>query len=425
MFRVPLTVAMLLVFLGCAKEADDTLPEVRILAPTGSQSYAVGDTIPLQLLARDEHLTKVRISLVNDQYMEVDEALVFPASATSMTLTVDYPVSNRRLESGRHYLRVTAYDERQQASAFFECNIQGIPNRVRYLVAAGRLGTETRLYSIDSTYGGASLRLQQVSDLSDVAVNSWRQRIGLYTSAQGIWHWYNGNFIELDQGSTQGVGGAPYFSRACLDAEGDAVVVTRYDGTVEFWLDAASTTGQRYLPAGYHPTAILPREDRVVVAMQNSNGSQYKLFVLQPVSYQIIREETLPFRVSELLPLGDVCVALGNASGQAQWRVYDPVTFNLYEPLVLPSAAFTAAASGNNRLWLGLTDGVHEFRLNPVGLVPVLPGKAATALCFDEINQEWAVADGQTVDFYNLAGNFGRSVPLVFPITKLQYLNSK
>lgn len=407
---------------GCAKDKDEVFPSVELLSQLPAGTFGVGDTLRIHFRATDENLQKAVVKVVDADYNQVEPAINFNAVNGRVQAWVDIVLTNRYLETGTHYLQITAYDQSNQASGFAQFNARAIPKRLRSIWTAGIQGPDVRVYSLDSTYVNWSLKAQQFGDLAGLQANSFRQRIGFFPRSSGSWRWYNGQGAELQAGPVPGA--APYFAATALSGNQEDLLVALFNGYLEIWKASAGASGTRSLPEGWLPTALYANGEHVFLAVTNSGGSLHKLYVLHPVSFLIEREETLSFAANQVVPFGNELALFGNASGFAQWTVYNPTSYNVYTPATLPAAQFLGVASAGNRLWVALSDGVYQIQANTPGVVG-FSSQVASCLACDPLNQEVILGSANGLQFYSLSGTLLRTSPSTFPINHIQLLYNK
>jgi hypothetical protein len=124
-----------LIFLSCEPDPANQFPVIEITSPVLNQHFEVPDTIHIEAdISDDEGLSKIKVGLVNDQFISVLTSYYLTPEGTKYHLTLDYPVTESSLESGDYYILVRAEDETDFKNEYIKIHLTAIPLEFEKLI---------------------------------------------------------------------------------------------------------------------------------------------------------------------------------------------------------------------------------------------------------------------------------------------------
>lgn len=141
-----------LLLLSCKKEsAQAPIPSISIVQNPASLSIQVPDTVRLTLdLEGEEDLVSLKVDLLNQALVPVEEARVYGLSGKAQRLELVFPISNPQLEDGAYFVGLNLNTARESANKFVPVQLTGIPRTATGAVFLASTGSQTRIYQTDS-----------------------------------------------------------------------------------------------------------------------------------------------------------------------------------------------------------------------------------------------------------------------------------
>lgn len=125
----------LLFLLSCEQEPENLYPVIDITSPVLNQHFIIPDTIHIEAnITHDEGLTKIKVGLVNDQFISVLTSYYLSPEGRNYHLSMDFPITGSDLETGDYYLLIRAEDETEFKNEYIKIHIAAIPLEFEKLV---------------------------------------------------------------------------------------------------------------------------------------------------------------------------------------------------------------------------------------------------------------------------------------------------
>jgi hypothetical protein len=183
-FVFSLLVIYILFLNGCKKNEDATPPIIIAIAPNANSSYNTFDSIFVQATVTDEqNLEFVSVELLNEDFVSVISSFGRYVSGNQYNLFATLVIDNIHIESGKHYILVTAKDSKNTTRSYTEVHVSGLPYESKGYVAFLENNAQ---FSVKSySQGSDTLLYQGVGLLSGGIVDSYNQQFGILKGPDG------------------------------------------------------------------------------------------------------------------------------------------------------------------------------------------------------------------------------------------------
>lgn len=168
----------LLILLSCQEDKDEIPPQISIESPDENSSYTLPVTIRVTgNVSDDQSLKSIQLGLYNFQNLKVAPSVFLSPSGKEYRLDRTYRVEDTLLNSGEYYLKVTAFDEDNENSAFRVLRLNGVPKKaLGMLVVTGNdVNRERESFQFEPFFTLSS-------GSSDLEINPHDQHFWLYSS---------------------------------------------------------------------------------------------------------------------------------------------------------------------------------------------------------------------------------------------------
>ncbi|HEX8517091.1 MAG TPA: hypothetical protein VF868_12915 [Bacteroidia bacterium] len=394
-------------FTSCKKEKDETGPKVTFTSPFENQTFAVHDYIPVKASISDEtEIVSASITLVDLNYIPVQESLVLQPSSHEMWVSADYELSNIHLESGKYYLMILASDGKNDSRTFRAVMITGVPRVLKsILVASSSSSSVTNLSMVDSSFSSLNLFRSFGGDFLGTSSSSYDQRVfmcGSYTGA------FTG--IKLENNSVilnipPQVSSVPYFTGYMADDK--KLYVARYDEQLFGYNNSGMNIYSARANNGYYirkmimNNGYLLAEEKnkffpgdILVSFYTTGTYKQQVALSQEVAAFCEKDEHRVF-------------VFGNSSGQGVIQLYDRVyntISNPYNYSLAPGLITCAVKIDHDTYLVGHSNGtVYKYQYQNSSVTTFASGYSSKELKYDQLNNDIYVVESNriTVIDYN------------------------
>lgn len=138
----------LLALWSCAGEDNfNPSPQIRVLKPAGELSVNIPDSVHLSAEISDsDTVSRVTLNLLDSAKKPVSSPVVIKPERVFYVLDFHFPVTDTLLESGKYFIRITAFDGEKEFARTISVNLQAVPKQVRGFVLISLNGQE---FSVD------------------------------------------------------------------------------------------------------------------------------------------------------------------------------------------------------------------------------------------------------------------------------------
>ncbi len=395
--------AFAIALFSCKKSEDSELPVITIQSPVNPFSANVYDTLHIRIHVSDnKNLETMHVNLVTTNLIPVLPSVSIPVSGNSQDVVFDYVISNFRIASGNYYLSVDVSDGTNLARAYSNIYVTGVPRTLKgFFAATIPIPGTLNIYKGDTSWT-SSLFTSYSSDFSDMAVNNyWQQLVtdGITTGplkATSIDGLTNGYSIQAISGPS------PYWG--ALSVKDSRTWVSFHSSAFLKSIDANGVADfTTAADLNFFPYLTLQSGQLLFTEQRDISNANPKM-VVYSLAGGALHETPISFTpIAMFERTTDEIYVLGNSGTQGYLMIYDNPTNGFWTPIALPNSTITCAAQVNaNEINLGMNNGnVYRFTYNPVGLLVLASGINATAIKYDDINDEIYTAEGSNVNVYS------------------------
>ncbi|GAB5558269.1 MAG: hypothetical protein SchgKO_24820 [Schleiferiaceae bacterium] len=395
---------------SCTKE-EASIPVISIEKPTTGTVVFIPEDVVVKASVSDPDLGSIRVELVDEIFRQVLPPQWVKVTSTNMDFQINYPIYGKDLSTGNYYIKITAANSDNHATAFKKIWVEGIPLHYKGLFAMGQSGPQIQWSKLDSL-GNAST-LPAISSMAyGLAVNSEESQVSIATQQTEQIKTYYTEDLQMPEW-TQSIIGSNLSITQWVEHDGLFLGLFS-DGWIRAYRFNGTQAWSTQLPDSYVPFKIFDTEDQwTVYAVQT--GTQFKRI------YKLNRSTGAPLLIKDVLhPVLDI---LPNFQGH--WLIFQESDGTSIFPFDAPNnnigpslystgktAQSAISITDQIQIW-ALEDGVYQFTVSPLGLTPV-DGVVVDKMLFDPLSQRILYASGNTLEWVQYPG-FQTSQTIVLP----------
>lgn len=318
-----------LLLLSCKKEsAQAPIPSISIVQNPASLSIQVPDTVRLTLdLEGEEDLVSLKVDLLNQALVPVEEARVYGLSGKAQRLELVFPISNPQLEDGAYFVGLNLNTARESANKFVPVQLTGIPRTATGAVFLASTGSQTRIYQTDSNALQPQLRATLPFALKEAVYDAAAACVWLTGSVNSSVFKYR--LADFQVAAVFSSLPAPGFdTHRSLHLGPQWLYLGRAQGNVVA-IDAGANQKWLYsLPEGFMPGYLQHLQQYFLVEMQPIDPSSVRrLQLIEPDRQGLIRELGVngPLLGAARVDNNHILLLIEEA-GQGRLYRYTPVT---------------------------------------------------------------------------------------------------
>lgn len=400
-----LFITFLMTFVACKKDDEGTIPVVNISRPFENQFFNVGDTIVVTATVSDADLNGVSVALVDEGFFAVQSSVnVATNGKTDFTFTIEYPITNLRLESGTYHIRVQARTSKNQIkNKFKKIALNEIPRERLGIYWLNDDGGSVSVFERLDSIGFASFFRNLTGDYSSSSLSSFNQQ--LYVAGSGTGDFNGINLSDNSIAFTEpviNVGGAPYFT-GVFDYE-DRAYLSFFDGRFKAFDEQGITRRNYVVETDYYIDNATRVNNHFVVELVQNITKQSKISVFFEPTGSVLKDLPIQGEIVEMATINnnEVFIA-GNFNDIGFLQIYDISANGTFTPVNLSSKLLDAVLIDDNNFLISTeTGGMELLRLNPIGLVPYLPDTPELML-YDDLNNQVIISEGNQIKAYNFS----------------------
>ena len=144
--------AVCCLFFSCSKEEDPIPPTIQMTSPLYMEQFNAIDTILLQgQINDDKAIERITISLKDASNGSLVKSTwaIYP-SGKNYALDLPYYLDDINLASGNYYFDIRAYDEVNNAKAFIDIIINGVPKQKLGILFADNSAGSNNVHLLDN-----------------------------------------------------------------------------------------------------------------------------------------------------------------------------------------------------------------------------------------------------------------------------------
>lgn len=417
------------VFLSsCNKDEDETPPSITITSPTGIPMYDVYDVVDVTATITDNNVIQtVKVDIVNSDFVPVIGSVTFVVNAASYSLSASMYLDNTHIESGTHYIKITASDGNNNELEYHEIYITELPLERNGVLMVSSTGGVVDINVADDVYSVSSF-YSEARDYSDAAINSYDQYLMLAGSFND-----NCKAITLDFQQmifalpSENTWPDPYFYEINYSVDKNLTFVSTADNseTIKGYNRYGSIAASMVPFSGHRPHFVLAHEGYVLIEQEEVLGTDVEMVVYYATtgsvkqSLQMNRDVVAMFAYDD-----DNALVFGNQAGQAILSMYVinsiPSGNYFWEPTIPPAGQFIDAVQLTSQLYgVSHDNGIYIYDHTTQNFSLIVAGVVANDVEFDFVNNVILAAVGTDMHVYDLSGSLVTTVPNGSAISKI------
>lgn len=352
---------------GCQKDSVNQPPVVSILEPKAQDTFNVFDTLYVDATATDEQgLTFISAELQNADLIRVSNPSSKNISGTEFRFRTALMIDDIHLESGKHFLQVTAKDNTETTRSFLELTVYGYPwflNGYVLFLQNGNSISIRHFYPVDEA---------NPFDLDDSLLSLYSEPF-----IDGLVQNYNQHLVTIlaSEGTLVAEAISPYSTSFSLSSSyGDLIYcqsnyetqmyqVGYSDGFLELINEKGDT--RRLFESGLNkrPEISVIQGDRIVIWQKDINGINSEI---QDYNLNGSLQFTLAFNafVMGMIPgTDDEIILASNASEGGNIYRYNLSNGQLFSITKFENEPILALCKANNGYYyVSTNNGIYQFK---------------------------------------------------------------
>lgn len=391
-------------FYGCRKDEDTTSPIVNITTPYDNQHFTVYDTLAINAEVSDEtSLEWITVGFTDENLTPVLNTVNIDITAKVQSIRLPYILYDLHMESGVYYVKISAFDGKNETNSYRKINITGAPRERTGIYILTENTSTTSIYLVDENFS-ITPKLTLNGDLSSAAVNSYNQ--DLYVAGG---HTGSLNAIDTESHTVKWSvpvipSSSPYFTNVYND--GKLSYISYYSGAVQA-MDAGGAAKMTASAAqNLYPVQTLIHGSYLVTEQRNIASAEKKIVLYHANNGTMFQEALLYQEAIELFTKDANSVFIfGNNGSQGMMQIYEVSTNGIWTPHTLPAGRLLSVTQINGKEYLlGHENNiVYKYTYANNSLTPWLENVRATHLKYDEVTNEVVIADANRISRYSYA----------------------
>ncbi len=398
----------LVVLAGCRKAKDETPPTVTITAPSNLSNHNVFDVFTVVAnVADDSNLEQVTVEIQNDQFITVLSRLNVPVSSNNTTITRAISLHDIHMESGRYYVKVTAFDGVNEGSDYVEINVTGVPLSIEdmFIVSTPNPGTQ-EWYSTD----GSSVTLHHTfdSEYGGAAVNSYYQNlVTMGTFNDGLVAYHTDIIDTIWFRENPGNPPQAYYHKLFTGPTGQLIVSTTTGRTYTYG-QSGTVGGSVISPLDHQPDDVYFWSDKIIVEQVHevTDTRQMGIYYANSGAFDQSIGHANDLVSWEVRTDNELFVLSNSPSGQGKMEIYNYSGNSFWEPHAIPAGSiYDSYGISGDKLILAHDLGLYTYTYSTNSLIQVESGHTFTQLEYDKVNNVLWCVEGNELYAYDLLGN--------------------
>lgn len=395
---------------SCNKNEDSTPPIIEVLAPSENTSYNTFDSIFVKANISDEQeLTFVSVELLNADLISVITPFGRNLATNQYNLHATLIIDNIHLQSGKHYILITAKDSKNITRSYIEVYVYGIPYETVGYVSFENLGDQYEVHNYINN--SDSIMRQSVGELKGGLVDTYNQQYGVLIAPDGPFEAYP-LYPFIDEWEVPIKLGGITFCRAQSDKLSIQLgfkgqLLSFYQGEDELKTNFSSAVN-------YSPYYSLDKDEDIVTWQRtaNSGSNRIETFFQSGALKQVTNYN---YSIVQFLPKSDDFIyVISNSSSNAYMDIYNLESGVIQSQEFENMQFYDACIDNDGNLYIANEDEILKY--NPISLqVSTFSTTQAVQLSWDRVQEVLVVASenqlllfnslGMQVQAYNLSGD--------------------
>jgi hypothetical protein len=350
------------ILLSCQEDKDEIPPQISLESPNENASYTLPTSIHVTgTVSDDQSLRSIQLALYNFQNLKVAPTVFLKPTGKEYRLDRTYRVEDTLLNSEECYLKVTAFDEDNENSAFRVLRLNGVSKKaLGVLVSTGNEVLMEREQFQFSPFFSLS------SGSNELEINNHDQQLWTYSAQTNQLEAYQINEGKKSYSETVNSNYAPGISAIKLHQRN--LFASFKDGSISRYSSSFSKHLEYQAPSGRLLGKIAVGERYLAVEEFNPNGSNRMLNVLIRGSGVVFSSIPLYDTTASLYFAGKskLMIFTNTASGgELSELLISENSQNFFRPLVqLPGKILSVVENNAEDCSISCSDG-SIYRYNP------------------------------------------------------------
>ncbi len=335
---------------SCKDDEDTSEPQIIIEIPYAGMSVIIPDTVDVKINVIDDRIINyVHISVVDENYVEVVQRKSYIPANKEFSAGTAFSLTDKNLESGTYYIKVTADDGYNTNHEYREIQIQGIEQMATgFIAVTSQVGIISDIFLLDPAYAtDTQFILNETHHLSAVHSN-WELFFFISDEPSILTSYPVSNF----EPGWESVASPPRAEITAVVSDEELIFSTA-NGDVTI-LDKNGNIRLRTVPYEDRTVTQLAADGTYIYAAHVSLGGDiHELTVLYRVTGEIRDQRLLGGKIRSLVPFnGAVYIFLESGNDIAILR-YDPETMEAGQVnIILNNTLLSAVNAGGQEIFL-------------------------------------------------------------------------
>ena len=400
--RLPLylSVFVLLVFQSCTKDTIE--PVIEIITPQAGSDYGIDDPIKITAKVRDNsNIEYIEVQLVDEDLLSAQAQKRIDVGSQSYDLDFSYTITNEEIETGVHYLRISAFDGVNTQNDYIEIQVDGTPlKRLGFIITSKPSSDQVEIGEINLQGNYTQMTVYNNRDHIGSVVNS------KYQSVQIIGE-YTGDFVSINTVNNSEDwnipiigGGTPYFTS--INHYEGLTYVGHYDGQLKGYNENGSvemfangSDNFYFVNCFLHNGFIISQENDI-----NSSAKRLTTYYSTGFEYQW---DGLSIDIEDYGSISnDEIILFGNENGQGKILVYSMSGGSFWEPKSVPfGEIFSTEQIDDDTFIIGHESGLLVYNYSQSSISTFSTETNIESMYYDELYEQLIIADFNAVKVFD------------------------
>lgn len=406
--------------ISCQKNEDSIKPVINASAPADNSQYNTFDSILVQAEITDEEgLTFVSVELLNSDLITVVAPFGRTVSGNAYNLFTSLVIDNIHLQTGKHYVLITAKDAINTTRLYIEVFVYGLPLETNGYVSFENGETDFKVRSLFNTTD--TLLRQGIGNIKGGIVDSYHQQYGYLIGPEGPFEAYP-LFPFIDSWEIPISQGGLSFCR--MQANTLDIQIGFKNQLLSLYQGEKSLSKTFTSSANYYPVLSLIMEEDIITWQKTAANSASKIETFYN-SGALKQVSSYNREIVQLLPKSDdFAYILSNTGDSAYFDIYGLESGLIQSEGFANNHFYDGCVGENAFVYIASDNGV--LRYNPLNFqFSTFVGLACRQVIWDYVNNVLVLSTDTEILVYSSLGNQLQSYPLYGDCVELSVWYSK
>lgn len=393
----------IVIFLGCKKDAKDTVkPTIELSSPQNSSFYSVPSSIQVKGEVSDnENIESVTIILKDNNGIQSTDIIHVSPQSKNYTINEVIFLEDIYLKSGTYELSISANDGNNTTIKFIDININEYPKKRKGVFLFSNDGNNTTITKLDSVFNNSFFQTLS-GDFLNGTVNNLNQEV---VSCGNI----SGDLVGMNilNGAINWSIANNYASQAHFTScsqQDNEVYIGFYNRNIQSYMGNGTPNFSALTLLNFYSELNFVHQNNLLVSEQHHiTTSEIRLVAYYMASglekqNMIINEnivQIFSYSTNEL-------ILFTNVGGNGKIKVYDIQQNSVWEPFSLSTGLISDGIEIDTGIYIIAQDGdLVLVNRNNFTKTTYLSGINAEKVKYDDINNQLFVTIGNTLKIYD------------------------